>query len=206
MVIIGELADAVISLLSQVMSDRAIAAQERRVGWLADRGPSKSTSINFGAFSGTPDNLHHILTPLSSSRPKEAMNPSGGERVRKTKFPLEEPVGDGDEPERKVSRRGPGTPCASEGCTRAARGVGPNGSFCKRHGGGKRCAHAECTTSAEGKSTFCIKHGGGRRCEEVGCTKAAQGKTTKCCRHGGGTRCTQAECEHPSFGIFFFFF
>ena len=67
--------------------------------------------------------------------------------------------------------------CAHPGC-KPNRAIGATG-FCKRHGGGKRCAHKACTKGAEGATDFCSFHGGGKRCaHKEGCTKSAEGATT----------------------------
>jgi len=78
--------------------------------------------------------------------------------------------------------------CEIAGCNKYARGS--TMQRCKAHGGGPRCLHPGCFTSAQDATMRCIKHGGGPRCEHTsGCDKAAQGSTRRCVKHGGGKPC-----------------
>jgi hypothetical protein len=59
-----------------------------------------------------------------------------------------------------------------------------NGPFCKKHGGGKRCASRGCNTAARGGSRYCFAHGGGKRCcKNRKCNTAARGSSQYCRRH-----------------------
>ena len=53
---------------------------------------------------------------------------------------------------------------------------------CAKHGGGKKCTVAECTTNAYIRG-LCGKHGGVRICKIVGCTNQQQ-RNNVCARHG----------------------
>tara|TARA_Y100000817_G_scaffold204194_1_gene160007 strand:+ start:2900 stop:3529 length:630 start_codon:yes stop_codon:yes gene_type:complete len=60
--------------------------------------------------------------------------------------------------------------CEQADCTNRAQssGSGAAARFCVRHGGGRRCAHAECARAAFGKTRYCVRHGGGHRCQVHG--------------------------------------
>ena len=82
----------------------------------------------------------------------------------------------------------------TRGCMRAAQD--PDLSHLRpknTHGGGKRCEHQGCNTTARGSTKRCIAHGGGPRCSDPsGCGNPALGSTNRCCLHGGGKRARTA--------------
>ncbi|KAJ8553162.1 hypothetical protein K7X08_020555 [Anisodus acutangulus] len=85
---------------------------------------------------------------------------------------------------------GGGKRCSFEGGGICPKSVHGGTLFCVAHGGGKRCAVPECSKSARGRTDFCLRHGGGKRCKFQGCGKSAQGSTDFCKAHGGGKRCS----------------
>ncbi|KAF2297902.1 hypothetical protein GH714_004912 [Hevea brasiliensis] len=75
-------------------------------------------------------------------------------------------------------------------------------TFCKGHGGGKRCAFqggGVCTKSVQADQLR-VAHGGGKRCAVPECTKSARGRTDFCVRHGGGKRCKFEGCDKSAQG------
>lgn len=87
---------------------------------------------------------------------------------------------------------GGGRRCQELGCTKSVEG---KTEFCIAHGGGRWCGIEECSRAARGKSGFCLKHGGGKRWRIEGCTRGAEGHPGLCLSHGGGRR-----CQHPNCG------
>ena len=78
--------------------------------------------------------------------------------------------------------------CKFAGCTTNAY----KGSYCAKHGGGKRkCSVAGCTTGSERKG-LCAKHGGCRdECVFGSCTNQQMGGMWHTCvTHGGKGYCT----------------
>lgn len=72
--------------------------------------------------------------------------------------------------------------CSVEGCTSS---VPDQGSFCFRHGGGRRCAFESCNAIAKVFSDFCTAHGGKVVCVIEGCNSIGLGKKRLCITHGG---------------------
>ena len=63
-------------------------------------------------------------------------------------------------------------PCAAEFCRyKAVRGGIPG--YCRKHGGGKRCAVQDCPSAAVSPGDTCKMHGGGVRCMIKTCKKVS---------------------------------
>jgi len=84
--------------------------------------------------------------------------------------------------------------CSIDDCE--SKAVSGRGIFrrCIIHGGGRRCRHSTCNTSAL-KGGFCSKHGGGRRCSVLNCEATARKGFSVCYKHGGRNECKDQNCE-----------
>lgn len=90
-------------------------------------------------------------------------------------------------------KHGGGRRCAIADCSHASV---YKSDYCRAHGGGRRCIVEGCVASVYASTEEkCFKHGGGRRCLHEGCNRAPVGKTEYCIRHGGGKRCAIDGCH-----------